>query len=369
MMACSRPSPVSLGFCSAFCPIVAVFAPLFRHPLQSVAKRLGVPRTPSSRHAASSSCRPDRYWSARSTYARASLESCGAAPHTRGESVDKRADIWAFGCVFYEMLTGRRSFDGRTVSDTLASVLAREPDLAALPTDIPRAVRKLLRRCFEKEPKKRLRDIGEGLIQLEEGLSTPADDEARANEPTPQAVGWRQALPLALAISAVAVVITGLAVWTLRPSPALGSSVRSVISASPSAVPGPPSTQTDLAISPDGGAIVYETIADGQSRVYVLRADRLEGELLPGVENASSLFFSPDGQWVGFSGGLDQSLKKIQVTGGAAISLCPLPSGSRGASWGPDDTIIFAVSGGGNGLFRVSAAGCRGSDHCGPREA
>ena len=96
-----------------------------------------------------------------------------------------------------------------------------------------------------------------------------------------------------------------------------------------------------MAVSPDGSTIVYETIADGQPRVYVRRADRLEGELLPGVENASSLFFSPDGQWVGFSGGLDQSLKKIQVTGGAAISLCPLPSGSRGASWGPDDTIIY----------------------------
>ena len=91
----------------------------------------------------------------------------------RGEPVDKRADIWAYGCTVFEMLTGRRSFEGRTVSDTLASVLAREPDLATLPTDIPPPVRTLLRRCFEKEPKKRLRDIGEGLIQLEEGLASP----------------------------------------------------------------------------------------------------------------------------------------------------------------------------------------------------
>lgn len=114
---------------------------------------------------------------------------------------------------------------------------------------------------------------------------------------------------------------------------------------------------THLAISPDGSTILYRTFVDGESRVYVRRVDRLEGELLPGVENAGSLFFSPDGQWVGFSTGIDRTLKKIQVTGGAAITLCPMPSGPRGASWGPDDTIIFARFGAGSGLFRVSAAG------------
>ena len=184
-----------------------------------------------------------------------------APEQARGEAVDKRVDIWAFGCTVFEMLTGRRSFDGRTVSDTLASVLAREPDLATLPTDIPPAVHKLLRRCFEKEPKKRLRDIGEGLIQLEEGLSGPPDDEVRTRAPAPRASGWRQALPLALGSVIVGSLITGLAVWTTwtmtRPDAVPGDLMRLPIvppDTAPLALSG---NYPHLVISSDGTQIIY----------------------------------------------------------------------------------------------------------------
>ena len=248
-----------------------------------------------------------------------------------GQTADKRSDIWSFGVVLYEMLTGQGLFTGKTISHVLAKILEREIDFPALPTTTPAPLRRLLRRCLDKDQKHRLRDAAEAVVHLEE---TATSQETTPPVPVPTAANGRPSLVWVAATAAVAALVTGGAMWTLRPAPVPGSLMRSVISASPSAAPGPPSTMTHLAISPDGSTIVYRTFVDGESRVYVRRVDRLEGELLLGVENTGSIFFSPDGQWVGFTTGVDQTLKKIPVTGGAAITLCPMPGAPRGASWG-----------------------------------
>ena len=268
-----------------------------------------------------------------------------------GGTADKRSDIWSFGVLLFEMLTGQQLFTGKTVSHVLAKVLERDLDFTVLPTSTPAPVRRLLRRCLEREQKRRLRDVGEALSDLEEAATRP-----EATLPTPAPISSTSRPPLGwLAAAAVAAaLVTGVAVWTLRPAP-LGTPMRFVVSAPPSPVPSPLTTATALAISPDGSVIVYRARVDGEEGLYVRHVDRLEGEMLTSMVPAGSVFFSPDGAWVGFSTRVDQTLKKIPVTGGPALTLCPMPSAPRGASWGPDDTIIFARFG--TGLFRVSAAG------------
>ncbi len=273
-----------------------------------------------------------------------------------GQTADKRSDIWSFGVVLHEMLTGQGLFTGKTISHVLARVLEREIDFTALPTTTPAALLRLLRRCLDKDQKHRLRDAAEAVVHLEEAATSPPP-ETTPPVPAPTTTSRRSAVVWAVVGALVGGLVIGGAVWYLRPSPLPGSPEHFVLSASPSAVPGLQSNSTALAISPDGSRIVYRTVGDGASGIYVRRVDRLEGELLPGLERAGSFFFSPDGQWVGFSTGVDGTLKKVQVNGGAAITLCPMPSSPRGASWGPEDAIIFAHFGGGNGLFRVSAAG------------
>lgn len=135
----------------------------------------------------------------------------------KGTVVDKRGDVWAFGCVLYELLTGRRAFAGDSVSETIAAVLTADVDFDALPSDVPRAGRRLLRRCFEKAPKKRLRDMTEGLLQLEEDLSHESDGSAGSVIAPPQS-GWRQGLPSWIVAVALAAA-TGIVVWNLRPPP------------------------------------------------------------------------------------------------------------------------------------------------------
>ena len=273
-----------------------------------------------------------------------------------GQTADKRSDIWSFGVVLYEMLTGRSIFVGETVSHVLGAVLQIEPKWEALRSDTPTAVVRLLHRCLQKDRKKRLPDIGVARLELDEALAVQPSGDVSPVVASATTIG-RPSLVWMAAVAVVAAVVGGGTMWNLRPSPAAGSPVRSVISASPSAVPGPPSLQTELAVSPDGTMVVYGTLVDGESRAYLRRVDRLEGEPLGDVQQASTFFFSPDGQWVGFATSVDRTLKKIQVTGGAAITLCPMPRSPRGATWEPDDTIIFSRFEPGTGLFRVSAAG------------
>ena len=172
--------------------------------------------------------------------------------------------------------------------------------------------------------------------------------------PVAQPSGRRQVVPWVAGI-VVGSLITGVVVWSLRPAPPPQTPARFVVSAPPSPVPLPVSEETALAISPDGSVIVYRATVEGEDGLYVRHLDRLAGELL-WSGSVMGVFFSADGAWVGFQTPSDQTLKKIPVLGGPAVTLCPTPAFLRGASWGPDDTIIFGMSGN-QPLYRVSAAG------------
>ena len=275
-----------------------------------------------------------------------------------GQTSDKRSDAWSFGVVLYEMLTGQRLFTGETVSHVLAKVLDRELDLSALTTSTPPPIRRLLRRCLERKPKRRLSDLGEALSHLEEARA-PVDKAPSAVPSVPpvaQPSGWRQALPLALGISAVAVVITALAVWSLtRPEPvAPGEATRFAFTV--------PATDQlvnldGMALSPDGRDLVYVARRAGVPQLFHRAVGQIDAVPIRGTEEgAIRPFFSPDGEWVGFVTPSGGELKKIRLDGGLAITLCPAPGEGFGGSWHADGTIVFATVTT-PGVMRVSAEG------------
>jgi serine/threonine-protein kinase len=279
-----------------------------------------------------------------------------APEQAKGKPVDKRADIWAFGAVLFEMLTGKKLFDADDVSEMLASVLVKDPDISSMGAHIPANIQSVVRRCLVKDPKQRLRDIGDVRLAMDgefETASAAGREEALNRQPA----GWRQALPLALGTLVIGSFVTGLVVWSLRPTLPLGSPAHFVVSATPSPAPVVPTAWTELAISADGRTVVYRTVEDGEDGLYVRPVDRLEGELLPGTADAASVFLSPDGTEVGFYSRVDQALKTIRISDGIASTLFPSID-PRGASWGADDTIVFAHDDGGvKRLSRISAAG------------
>jgi len=237
----------------------------------------------------------------------------------RGATVDKRADIWAFGVVLFEMLTGKRLFTGGTVSDTLAAVLRQEIDWR-LPAATPPVVRELLERCIERDPKERLRDIGEARIALERRLGTP--DAARVSS------GVR-ALPWVIALSATIAALALWAPWRPAPTPAppLRLSAELGVDASLSTDWGPAAI-----LSPDGRllAFVASQGAEGRRLLHFRRLEQLDAAPLAGTESALDPFFSPDGEWIAFFA--DGKLKKVSVSGGAAITLCDAAN-DRGGTW------------------------------------
>ncbi len=277
----------------------------------------------------------------------------------RGQEVDKRADIWAFGCVLFEMLIGRQVYEGPTASDTLAGVLAREPDWKSLPPNLHPRIRLLLERCLEKEAKDRGHDIADVRVDIQKVL---ADPDGVIVQPVADRVSEtpRSRLSVSIVMSVVTAIVVGLAVWYARPEPPPGDPSHFVISGSPSV----PSvvlgslSYTHLAISPDGRHIVYNADLEEGPGFYQRPVDLLEGTALTIGERMDNPFFSPDGLSLGFGVPSDLSLKKISIYGGPAETITNMPDTYqfRGASWGPDEDIIFA-SGAVSGLMRVPAVG------------
>jgi serine/threonine-protein kinase len=262
----------------------------------------------------------------------------------RGKRVDKRTDIWAFGCCLYETLTGRRPFLGETVSDTLVDLLEREPNWDALPEDTPAAIRTLLHRCLEKDQRRRLRDIGEARVVIGDGSVWAADDQAGPVSPGPTAWGARVAYSLGAAV--ITGIVVGVSVWlAMRPPVARITRLSITLPADV-----PPS----IAVSPDGTQVVY--VAPDGAGLSVRALDDLAPRRLTGLGSPSEPFISPDGEWIGFFDGL-KSLKKVPMTGGPPLLICSLGgTAARGASWAPDDTIIFATDDPATGLWRVPGA-------------
>ena len=221
----------------------------------------------------------------------------------RGKPVDKRADIWAFGVVLYEMLTGARPFQGEDVSLTLASVMKSDVDPRTLPPDVPAAVRTVLRRCLEKDPSQRIRDIGDVRLAMAGAFETPGATQSETVAAPALRLWQRPAL--ALGVPLMAVLVTGLAVWGLtRPDVVPADVMRFVI---PPPVGAPfdfGALYPDLAISADGTHVVYQARAPGgEPRLHLRPIDQLSGVPLRGAEGAVAPFFSPNGEWVGFVAG------------------------------------------------------------------
>ena len=270
-----------------------------------------------------------------------------------GEATDKRSDIWSFGVVVFEMLTGQRLFTGKTVSHVLGGVLRVDPDWNTLPPATPQALRKLLRRCLEKDRKRRLRDIGDALTELDEAQTAPMP-VATSLQPAQEGAGRRLQLTLAWAGVILTGVITGLAVWTLKPQPPQPVS-RTAVSVAPSAAVSTNSGSDEVAISSDGTRVIYRS----GDELHIRALDELEATPLRGTVTARNPFVSPDGAWVGFVA--NRTLQKVSTQGGPAVTICELPDSLRGASWGDDDWIVFGT--GASGLFRVAAAGAGSQRH------
>ncbi|MEE9125421.1 MAG: protein kinase, partial [candidate division NC10 bacterium] len=270
----------------------------------------------------------------------------------RSAKVDKRADIWAFGMVLFEMLAGQRPFYHRALQDTLAAVLGSEPDWDALPADTPLGIRRLLRRCLEKDPKQRLHDIGDFRLEIEDYLTDPSAYEVEFISGE-QPARWKRAVTwsIALVISTTA----GVAIWSLTVSSPPGQQplTRFVLNLPLDhqlMVEDTPS----IALSPDGTHLVYAAHRSGHLQLYLRALDQFEVKPIAGTEGATHPFFSPDGQWVGFLA--NRKLWKIPVAGGTPRMLCDIRWTLWGASWGPDDTIIYTPTSG-SGLWRVTASG------------
>ena len=269
-----------------------------------------------------------------------------------GKLVDRRADIWAFGCVLFELLTGRKAFDtGASVSDAIEAILTKQPDWRLLPDVTPPQIRMLIRRCLQKDPRKRLPHIGVATLEIDEALTAPHAEPslARAAGGHPRAALWAVTVVSALAA------MTSLVLWgPWRTTPArtvqrlsveLGTDASLLTRGGAAAV-----------LSPDGQTLAFVAqTRSGAQQLYVRRLDELRATPLAGTDGARDPFFSPDGSWIAFLSGADDvsKLRKIAVAGGAAVTLC---EADVGGAWGDDGTIVFSPEFLG-GLARVSENG------------
>jgi serine/threonine-protein kinase len=268
----------------------------------------------------------------------------------RGQAVDKRTDIWAFGCVLYEMLTGQVPFPGNTISDTIAAILEREPEWSALPDSTSASIRRLLQRCLEKDPRRRLHDIADARLEFEDALAGRDIDASKVAPSWPFARG----LVFATAIAGLALGVVGM--WTISsrvaPETAAPARVARFDISLPSDTVLSPTQNAQVAISPDGSRIVYAGVRAGQRQFYMRRVDELGARPIDGTEGGNFAFFAPDGQWLGFGHGGRRALLKLALSGGAPVQVAPIDA-AQGATWGPDGTIIYADI----NLWKVPASG------------
>jgi serine/threonine-protein kinase len=262
----------------------------------------------------------------------------------RGKSVDRRSDIWAFGCVLYEMLSGRRAFPGADVADTLANVLKTDPDWNRLPATVPRRVHLVLRACLQKDPKQRLGDAQTIRLTLAGAFDAGAEPTGPSGLVRPAL--WRRAAPLAAA-SVVTAAVVGAPLWLLRPAPP-SLPVNRFEYLVPEGQQFRGAGRALLAVSDDGRQFVYNT-AEG---LRLRKLGELEARVIPGTEmGLTNPFFSPDGQSVGYFQG--DGMKRIPTSGGTPVVICKAEN-PFGVSWGADDTILFGQQ---KGIMRVAATG------------
>ena len=272
----------------------------------------------------------------------------------KGERVDKRCDIWAFGCVLFEMLTGRAAFAKATGAETVGAVLHREPDWNTLPSETPDAVRMVLERCLQKDPRNRLRDMGDVQLALAGALSSSTAPSVRSSPAAPpRGRLWQRALPIAASLL-VGGLVTALAVRRGAPEARREPSRLSINARGAQALHLTGNDQ-ELAITPDGSRVVY--VGDGGRRILVRALNQLEPVTIATGSLLRNPFVSPDGQWVAYSDGFGLgALWKVPIGGGPAVTIAP-GSFLRGAVWLDDGTIVFAHSDRPTGLRRVSADG------------
>ena len=270
----------------------------------------------------------------------------------KGRPVDKRSDIWAFGCVLYEMLTGKRPFDGEDITDVLGAVVRLEPDWTMLPANVPPTVCSLLRRCLEKDRRKRIADISTALFAIDEAPLGTAASAASPGSAVGRVPLWRRLAVYSAPALIIGLLIAGVGVWfATRPAPP--RVLRLTIGTTPATALAIMGIDRDLAITPDGSRVVY--VGSNGRELFVRPLDGLESiSLFKGLPRGP--FVSPDGQWVGFIDGTSV-MKRVAITGGPPVTIANFDGTSRGAVWLPDDTIVFGTFGTTAGLHQVAAAG------------
>jgi eukaryotic-like serine/threonine-protein kinase len=289
-----------------------------------------------------------------------------APEQARGKPADRRSDIWAFGCVLFEMLTGRRPYAGDEVADTLAAILRAEPSWGDLPVETPPSIRRLLRRCLTKDPRERLHAIADARLEIADALAVRPDE---VSVPAPLVPLRRPSFLPIVGAAAVAAAIAGTAAWSLKPVPATGGVKRTLLAVnafdqrpwSPTAPVnlGLRPNRTAFALSPDGSTLVFRGFVGGDIgwQLYVRRLDSLEATAVPNTSGASNPVFSPDGASIAYS--IEGEIRRLPVRANAtaATSVARVPTADRrviGLSWGDGDFIVFGTF---DGLWRVPAGG------------